>query len=929
MSLDKEIHLHFRINYHTHYGQDLMICGSIPELGNWKEPVPMTYHPLNDEWDVTITIPGIIDNTTITYKYLVDSYKHYVYEPGKDHRLNLSKMSDDDKSYNMEIIDTYRWQDNIMDAYTRSTFVDVINQRDTERQTIYIEAPTKPLEVYFSCVVPNIKTDEKLYVVGSCPELGFWDPTKGVLMRDNDYPVYSVIIPFDRSSLPFEYKYVIIKANGDAIWDQNQNMKSDIITSPNTTGNTILCLNQFFVNPCKDLYHGFGVYVPIFSLRSSDSCGIGQYTDIKKLVNVCNKIGASMIQLLPINDTTDKGEWDDSYPYRQASCFALHPIYVNLLAIKANIPPKLIEEIKEFAAQQEKQKTLDYPAVYAFKMEKLAQIYEYVKDGLDKDEDFNNFKIDNGKWLRPYAIYCYFREKYGTSDFNSWPDHNTVTEAEIDKDAQKYDSELNYTYWIQYVCDQQFRESRNYAQEHHVALKGDLPIGVYLNSVECWAYRKNFRLNMCAGAPPDAFSDQGQNWGFPTYDWDYMERDNLRWWKLRLERMSTLFHTLRVDHILGFFRIWEIPRETSIGGILGHYFPSNAATKEELLGGGLWDIERYVKPYIRWHLLYAKFGSDAEWVSKTFFKSRNIDPLDDWYDFKDEYNSEKKIEDACQEMFADNPGKMNHYKKCLTQLIDDVLLIRDPKVPNYFYPRTEITMEHTEVTPYGINYFASPSWVELSEPQRTMIRNFYTDFTYKRQNSLWVSKAIPKLQLLKNSTNMLICGEDLGQLTDNIIEAIQSEALLSLRVQRMPKDSGHDFDDFRNFSYLSICCPSTHDCSSIRGWWEENPDVTRKFWNEAFLRYDNPPRTCEPWISETILKQHLYSNSMWAVFLLQDITGITEKYRRQTPQEEQINIPANSHHHWNYRFPYTLEELANDDEFTGHVHQLCEDSHRI
>ena len=434
---------------------------------------------------------------------------------------------------------------------------------------------------------------------------------------------------------------------------------------------------------------------------------------------------------------------------------------------------------------------------------------------------------------------------------------------------------------------------------------------------------------MCAGAPPDAFSDQGQNWGFPTYDWDFMESDNYKWWRLRLQRMATLFHALRVDHILGFFRIWEIPRETCIGGMLGHFFPCHGASRAELESKGLHNLHRYLKPYVRWHLLQQKFGGEAEFVAKTFFNSRGSDVHDDWYDFKPEYDSEKKIEAAVKEMFKDDPGKIHHYLKCLLQLIDNVLLVQDPGLPDIYHPRTEINIEHIEITPNGPKKFGSPSWLELPEPERTTFKDFYTDFTYKRQNALWVSKAGPKLDILKTSTNMLICAEDLGQLTEGIIHAIEDAALLSLRVQRMSKDPEKSFDEYQNFSYLSVCCPSTHDCSSIRGWWEENTEVTDDFWYNVLWRHDSPWRECAPWISETILKQHLYSNSMWAIFLLQDVTGITEHLRRQTPQEEQINIPADPHHHWNYRYPYTLEELANDSGFTDKVLDLCKQSYRI
>lgn len=533
MSQKEGINLHFRISYHSQYGQNLMVCGSIPELGNWENLVPLTYQ--NDIWDLEVTIPNPKENTTIKYKYLVESQGDRSWEPEKDHVLNLAPSTG---PLTIEIVDTYRWQDPVMDAYTRSAFVDVINRRDSPKQVNYIQPPESSFEVYFSCLVPHIKSENKLFVVGSCVELGNWDPKKGVELKDNEFPLFTATCAFSKSSLPFEYKYCIVKPDGNAIWDINENFRCAPLSNPEAPGKTILCLNQYFINPDKALYHGFGIYAPLFSLRSADSCGIGQYTDIKKLVDVCNKIGASLIQLLPINDTTDRGDWADSYPYRQVSCFALHPIYINLLEITPNLPSNIKSEIKKFSEQQEKQKFLDYPAVYEFKTRVLKQIYAIVKDDLESDQKFEDFKEANNSWLHTYALYCHFRDKYGTSDFHKWPEYKRITEEEAHALFKKFGKEIEYTSWVQYICDKQFHDSNKYAAAHHVALKGDLPIGVYLNSVECWAYPENFRLNMCAGAPPDAFSDQGQNWGFPTYDWDYMEKDHFKWWRLRLQRMQ-------------------------------------------------------------------------------------------------------------------------------------------------------------------------------------------------------------------------------------------------------------------------------------------------------------------------------------------------------------------------------------------------------
>lgn len=392
--------------------------------------------------------------------------------------------------------------------------------------------------------------------------------------------------------------------------------------------------------------------------------------------------------------------------------------------------------------------------------------------------------------------------------------------------------------------------------------------------------------------------------------------------------MSELFHVLRVDHILGFFRIWEIPREKCVRGLLGHYYPCIPIAKSELEQRGLWDIDRYTKPYIRWHILYAKFGEEAVEVSKKYFVPRGVDASDDYFDFKPEYDTEKKIEASLNKDIADDK-KRAHYMNCLFQLVQNVCLIEDQFKPNFYHVRSEVKTEHIEETPNGPIKYVSTSWNELPSDQRKAMEDLYIDFAYKRNNSLWVQKSQPKLEILKNSTNMLICAEDLGQLTDEILNAIREKSLLSLRVQRMSKDSSKDFDETDTFQYLSVCCPSTHDCSSLRGWWEENRPLICKYWHDQLWRRDECPMTCEPWISEMIIRKHLWSNSMWAVFLLQDLTGITQHLRRQLPAEELINFPPDPNYHWRYRYPYTINELLGDFEFTHKVHELVIQSNRI
>ena len=820
--------------------------------------------------------------------------------------------------------------DSVQDAFTRATFTQVILRRETPVDAEYIDttlAKDDEVETYFQVNCPYVRSNQKVAVVGSIPELGEWKVENAVVFADSEFPMWHGHVAIKAQNFPFQYKFVILNEDGSAIWEPYNNRTTNGPTKKNDK--VIFCINEWFTCPNTELFKGLGIYVPIFSLRTKNSQGIGSYTDLKECVDCCNKIGASMIQLLPINDTTDAGQWADSYPYKQVSCFALHPVYIDLLEISKNLPQDLLDEIMDTKDKLEALPELDYPAVYKLNMDTLKKIFALVKDEFIKSDELDKFLAKNGEWLKPYALFCQLRDEFQTMDYKKWGKYARVTPEEIEKYCEDKKDDLVFIYWVQYIAETQFRESYKYASEHHVALKGDLPIGVNINSVECWSQPNLFRMDMCAGAPPDDFSSDGQNWGFPTYNWEEMEKDGFKWWRARLARMSELYHTLRVDHILGFFRIWEIPRETCVRGLLGHFHPAYPLGRQELEQMGLWDIDRYVKPYIRYHLLHDKFGDKTNEIAQKYFISRNCFPVDDYYDFKEEYNTEKKIVEAISNDAAYTEDEKRHIITCLEQLVSNVLLVPDPEHWDCYHVRTEVTKEHTEQDQKGIKIFYSSSWNELPGDQKEKFKNLYHEFTYKRHTGLWVEKSRAKLNILKKATKMLICGEDLGQITPEIIQTIQEFGLLSLRVQRMSKDPKDAFDNYHEFPYLSVACPSTHDCTSLRGWWEESTDITNNFWYNILLKRTPCPGVLDCKTQEEILSQNLWSNAMWAIFLLQDLTGICEDLRLQTPDDERINIPADPNHHWRYRYPFTLEELAKNGKFTKKMMDLAVGSHRI
>ena len=292
-----------------------------------------------------------------------------------------------------------------------------------------------------------------------------------------------------------------------------------------------------------------GVAVPLFSLRTENDFGIGEFDDLPKLGDWCTANGLKIIQILPINDTTAHYDWHDSYPYNAISAFALNPIYLHLkqLGIKEDATFKRTKTLLN------KTDFVDYPKVLKAKWKYFQIAFEQQWETLKGSTDFQQFCDDNTDWLPDYARYCAERDGNGT------------------------DIHL----FLQYHCDKQLREAVKALHDKGLLLKGDIPIGVNPSGVDVKSHPDLFNLDVQVGAPPDDFAAEGQNWGFPSYNWEAMAKDNYAWWQRRLQVMARYFDAYRIDHILGFFRIWEIPK-TAKSGLLGHFSPALPMSVEEI-----------------------------------------------------------------------------------------------------------------------------------------------------------------------------------------------------------------------------------------------------------------------------------------------------------------------------------------------------------
>lgn len=686
-----------------------------------------------------------------------------------------------------------------------------------------------------SAPVLLLNQGEKLAITGSVSVLGNW--TEAVVMDDSVPPYAHVEVV---SSEPFEYKYVVVDEKSGCIrrWEDGSNRFSGAVLHSGAK----TYIRDDAPRLSYPLWRSAGVAIPVFSLRTKKSFGIGEFTDLCRMVDWAVLTGQKIIQLLPINDTTMTGTWEDSYPYNANSTFALHPQFIDLL--KAGVADD--EEYRRLQEELNSLPQVDYERVNNEKNRLMLKAFDRDGKKVAATKKYKSFICDNKEWLMPYAAFRCLTEEYGTPDFSKWGSFAKYDAEAVDAYCRKNRKKTDFHCFVQYHLDSQMKEAREYAKSRGVMLKGDLPIGISRTSVDAWRYPTLFNMNSQAGAPPDAFSADGQNWGFPTYNWDRMSKDGYAWWKSRLKKMSDYFDAFRIDHILGFFRIWEIPLKYK-SGLMGHFNPALPYSEAELRENGL-DVS-----------------------GGGFVKSGNNDP-------------------------------------------SNVLFIKDPTRKGYWHPR--------------IGAQGTACYGALEQWQKDAYNRLYDDFFYRRHNRFWKESAYRKLPELLSSTDMLACGEDLGMIPDCVPETMNELKILSLEIQRMPKSVYETFANPANYPYLSVCTTSTHDMNPLRSWWEEDRELTGRYYREVLGGFGDVPYFCEPWVCRKIVADHLASPSMFAILPLQDWLSMDGRLRRENPDEERINIPAISRHYWRYRMHISLDDLLEERDFNRMVCDMVQSSGR-
>lgn len=799
------------------------------------------------------------------------------------------------------------WKAMPEDAFLYSSaFTDCINHQVPQE----MKPETGSKIVRLIVRAPQLRDGERLGVLGADKALGAWDVQKILPMTQHTYNEW--VADIDAAHLEgshLEFKFVAFRnAKNELLWETSMNRTVDL---PEMKAGELVSyeLDQaFFALYNRKLA---GTLVPVFSLRTRKSAGIGDFGDLKTMIDFVASTGQKVLQLLPINDTTITHTWTDSYPYSCISVFAIHPQYANLHALPELKDAKARAEAEKTRAELNALDKIDYEKVNDFKINYLHQIFNQEGEKMMKTAEYKAFFQDTEQWLVPYAQYSYLRDKNGTADFNQWPDHQVWDEAERKAlTAPKTAAYKNvaFFYFVQFVLDRQMQEAHEYAKAKGVILKGDIPIGVNRNGCDVWMEPKYFNLNGQAGAPPDDFSANGQNWGFPTYNWFEMLKDGCQWWNRRFQNMARYFDAYRIDHVLGFFRIWEIP-VSSVHGLLGQFAPALAMSREEIESYGLhFQDDRFTRPFITDWVLDRVFHERAGEV-----KEKYLDRLDDErYQMKPEVDTQRKVE----ALFADATDEKELWlRDGLYALISDVLFVRDHTNPGVFHPRISAQLDFI--------------YESLYDNDKAAFNRLYNDYFYRRNNQFWYQEAMKKLPKLVQATRMLVCAEDLGMVPDCVPWVMDELKILSLELQSMPKDPSVKFGYLSRNPYRSVCTISSHDMPTLRMWWDENVQRTQEYYNTMLYRQGPAPHPLPGWLASDIISRHLTSPSMLCILSIQDWLATDEALRLPDADAERINIPANPKHYWRYRMHLNIEDLAADKRFVQNITEMISQSGRV
>ena len=875
----------FAIQYGTQWGENLYVAITYTSK-DAKEKVRRLPMMTEDGWHWELETSAVESR-----QHPVESITYYYYVADADGNEQRREWTGVPRTYYFDATKNYimpdLWREVPLQYHLYSKACQVTSGLSSGDALCVQRVPLYRKTIIFRVSAPQIRQGQSVAILGSHPALGSWNPARYLRMEPIGLCEWLLSVNVDAILMPLEFKYVIVDdaTHGLVAWEEGDNRTVEGMLPPEQNAipdGTVLVVYGESLRVKEEIWRAAGVAIPVFSLRSSHSCGVGDFGDLRLLVDWAVATGMKVIQILPVNDTTAARSWSDSYPYNIVSAFALHPQYLDLHALG---PLRNKKYMTVFLRQQNELNAMnytDYEAVQRVKFDYIRVLYEERGQQTLDSREFKLWYEENQDWLVPYAEWL-----AGKSSLNSKP------------------LSVNIVYFTQYHLHLQLKGAADYAREHGVVLKGDVPIGVNRDSVETATHPDLFCLDASTGAPPDNFSQNGQNWGFPTYNWE--SKEIVPWFQKRLKWMEQYFDAIRIDHVLGFFRIWEIPTD-AIFGLLGHFSPALPMTQGEIEYFGLpFRKDLFTRPLINDRVLQRLFGLHVPYVREHFLIPRSYG----LYDLKAEYDTQQKI---CEAFEGKGDENSLWIRDGLYRLVSNVLFLEDKRQPEMYHPR--------------IGAWLDPVYEALTAEEKDAYMRLYNNYFYQRHNIFWGATAMRRLSEVFGHTRMLCCAEDLGMLPDCVAPVLDALRILTLEIQSMPKQSGFEFTHLDGNPYRSVATVSTHDMPPLRLWWEESPERTQRYYVSMLQKQGRAPEHLPAHLAEEIIARHLYCPSMLCILSMQDWLAMDTELRSKHPRDERINVPSDPYNHWKYRMHLPLEDLIAATKYNNKVRTMIQRSKR-
>jgi len=653
-----------------------------------------------------------------------------------------------------------------------------------------------------------------------------------------------------------------------------------------------------------------GVVVPVGALRSKHGIGVGEFSDLANFAILCKKMKIKLIQLLPVNDTGF-----ESSPYSSLTAFGLHPLYLRIEDLEEyktaerSVKKRMSQAKEKFGKAQR----FSHYLVLKEKLEICLELYNANKAEIVKSANGGSLSawIEKNSWVKDYAVYRRLKEHYDGKSWKDWPDeYSAIKKGEIENlwNDKKLQEEHLFWVWLQEALDAQFLKASKTIADAGIVLKGDLPILMNDDSCDVWTTPELFIQEFSAGAPPDMYSPDGQNWGFPIYNWEVHEKDNYAWWRKRLEIAGKYYQAYRIDHVLGFFRIWASSRRDH-SAALGRYIPYSPVTFRDLKALG------FDKSRIRW-------------ISQPHIPTGELlDALkNNWGGL---FNN-VEVSAAADKIFSRALERVNNeelwlFKKRIKGEKDLDTLNLHPAIHNYLLHEWQdrIFMEYEKGKFAPLWHFRnSRAYKSFSEDEKQKLEAMLEKRRVKSERT-WGVQGKKLLSVLLESSPMLPCAEDLGAVPPCVPKVLSRLRILGLRVVRWFREWGKDgqpYVPFEEYPELSVCTAAVHDSSTIREWWEKEADQ-QQF--SGFIGVPSLPRIYNPGTAKIILSKIAAARSRFRIFQIQDLLHLSNRWYAEDPASERVNVPGTANDfNWTYRLPATIGEIAKDKELIRAVAEL-------